>query len=194
MSASAHTSSRPPHSHASISTAGHSASTSASRTGKTSIAASGSFFSGSDLSEAEPSDDEEERPAKRANNTHTSPTRQASLKIAGSSGGAGTAKKNGVPATERKVRQPLPRRGRKLGPDAAAYKPQGGESDGSDDEADAPVSGRRKKPVRTKKRGAKRAREEGGDDLTQDAEKDKRRPKRLRGQAKEKVVAGSKDA
>ena len=176
---------------------------SASAAGKASVSASGASFSDSDLSDLE-SDDE--RPTKRAKESHPksgpapaaeleprdepvvdakavadidedAQSVEAKIEIEPSQDGEGQA--NGkASAAASPTRRTQPRRGRKLKTDVLAYKPDGGESDGSDEEQD--VEGPKKRK-RAAKRSNKRARaEENGDAAQAEGASAAERPKRRR--------------
>ena len=168
----------PPPSQASVSTSGGSASRAGKLSERGSVATSGSF-SGSDLSELE--DDEEDlRPQKRVKGEHFEPQPvpdagpkteepEAGPSHAPATNGIGTASAS---TTSRRLQ---PRRSRKLGADALAYKPEGGESDGSDEEGGAPKKRKRGRGGRGIKR---KGTEENGD--TAPANGGLERPKRRR--------------
>nr|VWP01521.1 Alcohol oxidase [Ganoderma boninense] len=172
----------------SASTSGESASASASGAGKAGMSTSGASFSGSDLSDIE-SDDE--RPTKRAKEAHPKPEPapvpemepedepvadaaadaggdtepdEAQIEVELSQDRDGQANGKADSAASPTARRAQPRRGRKLKKDALAYKPDGGESDGSDEEHDAEGPKKRKRPA---KRGNKRARAEDNGDAAQ---------------------------
>ena len=162
------------------------------------MSTSGASFSGSDLSDIE-SDDE--RPTKRAKEAHpksepvpvpgmkpedepvadaggdTEPD-EAQIEVELSQDREGQANGKVDTAASPTARRAQPRRGRKLKKDALAYKPDGGESDGSDEEQDAEGPKKRK---RAAKRSNKRARaEENGDATQAEGASAAERPKRRR--------------
>ncbi|KAH9856019.1 hypothetical protein C2E23DRAFT_901308 [Lenzites betulinus] len=165
-----------PPSQASVSTSGDSVSTAGRLSQRGSVATSGSL-SGSDLSDLE---DEEAPPTKRAKGEDAAPepvgaeTVDLDADATSPADGAAPVDDNAsnVTATA-KSRKLQPRRSRRLGPDASAYKPDGGESDGSGED----VEGEGKKKRKKGKRGLKRTRTEENGEVGAEgvAEKPKRR-------------------
>ncbi len=177
----------PPPSQASVSTAGSSASH-AGKLSQRGSAATSASFSGSDLSDLE--DDEEDMPPpKRAKERHPEPGANADAepKAQGAEGEPSEAPAtngNGSAPPKTAGRRLQPRRGRKLGPDMAAYKPDDGESDGSNEEEEVLP----KKRKRARGRGLKRkGTDEKGDVPPEDEPSE--RPKRRRKAAPEVVEA-----
>ena len=181
----------------------------ASAAGKASIATSGTSFSGSDLSDLE--SDEDERPTKRAKGSPSIPesvsvrddeiadvnvaadadgnTQPAQAKLEASQDNEGQA--NGKTETAASAaRRAQPRRGRKLKNDALAYKPDGGESDGSEEGGNTEAPKKRK---RAAPRGNERARAEGNEDAqAEGATAAERRKRRRRGEKAAATVEAGK--
>ncbi|KAI0365580.1 hypothetical protein BV20DRAFT_972968 [Pilatotrama ljubarskyi] len=174
-----------PPSQASVSTSGESASVA----GRLSVRSSAGTSASLSISELSDLEDEEAPPAKRtkesppgedvqADTAHRAPEgAETSSEIAPAPATATTAADQESASTSTvvpKARKLQPRRSRRLGVDASAYKPDGGESDGSDGGADAETKKGRK---RGGKRGVKRTwTEENGEGATEDtSDKPKRR-------------------
>ncbi|KAI0827888.1 hypothetical protein BC628DRAFT_1366012 [Trametes gibbosa] len=173
-------SSMAPLSHASVSTSGESVSTAGRLSQRWSVTTSGSF-SGSDLSDLE--DDGAPPPKRtRAERSRPEPSRVAEQPAEAAEAGADPPAADPAPAGDDfatampKSRKPQPRRSRRLGPDASAYKPDGGESDGSDEGLDDDGKKKRKRT----KRSLKRTRTEETGDAHVDSPSDKPKRRRVR--------------
>ncbi|KAI0629041.1 hypothetical protein C8Q77DRAFT_1144676 [Trametes polyzona] len=197
-------SSMAPPSQASISTSGDSAST-AGRLSQRGSATTAGSVSDSALSDME---EDEAPPTKRVKEDHAAaadhaqPAEQPPPEIVGpaqsetnptaaaSENGAGVASSStasGIP----RLRKLQPRRSRRLGTDAAAYKPDGGESDGSDDEGGLDEKKKRRKGG---KRGLKRTRTEENGDGPPAGEGAEEKPKRRRVKTSSSTTNGHKPA
>lgn len=172
-------SSMAPPSQASVSTSGDSVSTAGKLSQRGSLATSGSL-SGSDLSDLE----DEAPPTKRVKEVHADaepesvPMEQPPEAVATASeaANAGVTEENAGPSTvTSKSRKLQPRRSRRLGIDALAYKPGVAESDGSGEDDEAETKKKRKKGG---KRGVKRTRTEENGEAP--AEETSEQPKRRR--------------
>ncbi|KAL7277844.1 hypothetical protein ACG7TL_008790 [Trametes sanguinea] len=144
-----------PPSQASVSTSGDSASV-AGRLSQRGSVATTSSLSGSELSDL---DADEAPPLKRAREGHDeadADAQQAGEPSVASSTLVEEAPTDAASAAPKPTRLQA-RRSRRLGVDAAAYKPDGGASDGSGDEEEQGMKKRRKRGT---KRGLKRARTE----------------------------------
>lgn len=168
----------PPSQASSISTSGRSASHGGKLSERGSITTTTSAFSGSDLSDIE--DDEDKRPAKRVKNSHPETSSEATIEVpAGLEGESSQVPaENGEASTSASTtRRRMPaRRGKKLGTDAAAYKPERDESDGSDEAV--PEGPKRK---RTRKGGVKRTRAEETADAQAEGAAERPKRRRVRG-------------
>lgn len=166
-----------PPSQASVSTSGESASFAGRLSQRASVATTASM-SGSELSELE----DEAPPNKRAKEAHPevdsaveSQTQPAELS---SVAPPDTLDESASTASAaRPSRKLQPRRSRRLGVDAAAYKPEGGDSDGSDGGEGADTKKRRKRGT---KRGLKRTRTEENGENAEAPEGSTDKPKRRR--------------
>ncbi|KAI0359672.1 hypothetical protein OH77DRAFT_1048402 [Trametes cingulata] len=172
-----------PPSQASVSTSGESASAAGRLSLRGSVGTSASL-SGSELSELE----DDAPPAKRAKEsppeeTRAEPAEQPSGVPGPSSevASAPAADEEGASTSTAgpQARKLQPRRSRRLGTDASAYKPEGGESDGSDGEAENETKKGRKRGGR---RGVKRTRTEDGEAPAEGAS-DKPKRRRVRASA-----------
>ncbi|KAI0332954.1 hypothetical protein GY45DRAFT_1320196 [Cubamyces sp. BRFM 1775] len=167
-----------PPSQASVSTSGESASFAGRLSQRASVATTGSM-SGSELSELE----DEAPPSKRAKETHPETDSvagsQPQLPESSSAAPPDTLEESASTASAARLSRKLqPRRSRRLGVDAAAYKPEGGDSDGSVDGEEADTKKRRKRGT---KKGLKRTRtEENGENGEAPAEGSTDKPKRRR--------------
>ncbi|RPD53445.1 hypothetical protein L226DRAFT_617399 [Lentinus tigrinus ALCF2SS1-7] len=173
----------PPPSQASVSTSGGSASH-AGKLSERGSAATSASFSESELSDLE-DDEEDVRPQKRVKDEHPEPESAPTVEAKaeepeGEPSQVSVTNGNGTASASTASRRLQPRRSKKLGTDASAYKPVGGESDGSDEE-EIDASKKRK---RGRGRGIKRkGTEENGDGPPADGASE--RPKRRRKAAQE---------
>ncbi|EJF57562.1 hypothetical protein DICSQDRAFT_157273 [Dichomitus squalens LYAD-421 SS1] len=176
-----------PLSQMSASTSGGSASVAAKLSERGSASTSGGSFSGSDLSDLE---DEDERPTKRSKASPPDPdpdagevaqpgVEEAELMANGESSKEPheNGKADDSASVTRRRRQS--RRARKLKVDALAFKPEEGQSDGSDEEEGADTL---KKRRRVKKRGVKRTRTEENGETQVDGAVPERPKRRRRGE------------
>ncbi|KAI0767010.1 hypothetical protein C8Q74DRAFT_1369875 [Fomes fomentarius] len=192
------TASMPPPSQASASTSGGSSSHAGKLSERGSVASGGSI-SGSDLSDLDDDRDEEDMPARKrvkgspreaeqepeAATTPVDPEPGPQSQPEGESS-QGPAENGNGSASASKARRRQPRRSRKLGTDAAAYKPESGESDGSGDEEEN-AEGSKKRKRGGRKGGLKRTRTEE----VPGAATAEGRSKRRRVRAAEKAAAGA---
>ncbi|KAI0645280.1 hypothetical protein C8Q79DRAFT_762004 [Trametes meyenii] len=172
-----------PPSQASVSTSASSASYAGKPSKKGGIATPTSF-SDSELSDLE---DEEEPPFKRAKDSHPDIDVQAQLAEQPPPKTTTDEPISPTPAESEsasvastavsKARKLQPRRSRRLGVDAAAYKPEADVSDGSEEEEEGDSKKRRK---RGPKKGIKRTRTEETGDIPAEGSSDKSKRRRVR--------------
>ncbi|KAI0665657.1 hypothetical protein C8Q78DRAFT_1199021 [Trametes maxima] len=175
-----------PPSQASVSTVASSASYAGKPSKRGSIATSTSF-SGSELSDIDDDDDDEAPPSKRAKDSHpdidvqTQPAEQPPPKTTTEEPAPPTpAESESASVASAAVTKALklkPRRSRRLGVDAAAYKPEADVTDGSEEEEEVDSKKRRK---RASKKGVKRPRTEENGEAPAEGSSDKSKRRRVR--------------